>query len=54
MRNIVKQNALRVKNIICNLKLGRNVTWFRVRDMMFNATSNKISVISWHSVLLVV
>jgi hypothetical protein len=28
-------------------------TWFRVKVMVFNATFNNISVISWQSVLLV-
>ena len=34
-------------------KLGHDTQVYRVRVMVFNATFNNISVISWRSVLLV-
>jgi hypothetical protein len=43
-----KQQKYLQASIICNVTVGFSV-WF----MMFNATFNNISVISWRSVLLV-
>ena len=39
--------------VVQNLKLPLCIMWVWVRAMVFNATFNNISVISWWSVLLV-
>jgi hypothetical protein len=51
-RNYIKLfDKNRLYNLISIGEIKKNVPWFRF--MVFNATFNNISVISWRSVLLV-